>query len=206
METATTGPGPQALDEADLVARLRAGEPAAYEAVVRLYCDRLLATARRILRNEEDAREAVQDAFLAGFRGIHGFDGNARLFTWLHRIVVNTALMKLRRLRRHPEQPIDPLLPGFLDDGHQANPAAPWAESAEEILQRQENRRLVRACIDRLPESYRTVLVLRDIEELDTDTTARLLGVSPGVVKTRLHRARQALRALLDPHFRGGVA
>lgn len=120
--------------------------------------------------------------------------------------MVNTALMKLRRLRRHPEQPIDPLLPGFLDDGHQANPAASWAESAEEILQRQENRRLVRACIDRLPESYRTVLVLRDIEEMDTDTTARLLGVSLGVVKTRLHRARQALRALLDPHFRGGVA
>jgi RNA polymerase sigma-70 factor (ECF subfamily) len=199
-------PPQQAADEAVLLAGLRAQDPHAFEQLVRLHGVRLLALARRILRNEEDAHEAIQDAFLSAFKGIAGFDGAARLSTWLHRITLNASLMKLRCRRRQPEQPIDHLLPGFLEDGHQADPAQPWQESSQQLLERQETRALVRACIDRLPETYRTVLLLRDIEELSTEETARLLGVSDGVVKTRLHRARQALRALLDPHFRGGVS
>jgi RNA polymerase sigma-70 factor (ECF subfamily) len=207
MEEMTTGyPVGQPLDEAALLTGLRAQDALAYEQLVRRYCTRLLALARRILRNEEDAREAIQDAFLSAFKGIAGFDGAAQLSTWLHRITLNAALMKLRSRQRRPEQSIDPLLPGFLEDGHQANPAAPWQESAAHLLERQESRALVRECIDRLPETYRIVLLLRDIDELDTEETARLLEVSAGVVKTRLHRARQALRTLLDPHFRGGVS
>lgn len=190
-------------EEAVLLGGLRSKDPLAFEQLVRLYCTRLLAVASRILRNEEDAREAVQDAFLSAFKSLDGFDGAARLSTWLHRITLNAALMKLRRRQRHPEQPIEPLLPGFLEDGHQADPAAPWQESAVQLLVRQETRELVHRCIDRLPEAYRTILVLRDIEELDTEEAARLLVVSTGVVKTRLHRARQALRSLLDPYFRG---
>jgi RNA polymerase sigma-70 factor (ECF subfamily) len=206
-DMATTRLHPEGVDEAELVASLRTGDPAAYEKLVRLYGPRLLSAARRILRNEEDAREAVQDAFLSSFRGIHGFDGGvSRLSTWLHRITINAALMKLRRLHRQQELPIDTLLPTFHDNGHPARLAVPWQESGDRIAERQENRLLVRACIDQLPETYRTVLLLRDIEEFDTEETANLLGVSPGVVKTRLHRARQALRALLDPHFRGGAA
>ena len=189
--------------EAALLAGLRAGDGAAFEALVRAYGVRLLATARRFLRHEEDARDAVQEAFLAAFKAIQGFDGRARLSTWLHRITINAALQKLRSCRRRQEQPIEPLLPQFLPDGHQANPAAEWLEPADAVLQRRELFALVHACIDRLPEAYRTVLLLRDIEELDTEETARLLGVSAGVVKTRLHRARQALRVLLDPHLRG---
>jgi RNA polymerase sigma-70 factor (ECF subfamily) len=182
---------------------LRAQDAAAFERLVREHYARLLAVARRILRNEEDAIEAVQDAFLSAFKGLTGFDGNARLATWLHRIAVNAALMKMRRRPPRPEISIDELLPTFLDDGHQANPAAPWREHGPEALARQETCQLIRDCIDRLPEAHRTVLVLRDIEGLDTEETAGLLEVSVGVVKTRLHRARQALRALLDPHFRG---
>ena len=83
---------------------------------------------------------------------------------------------------------------------------APWQDTAEQLLSLQETRAIVRTKIDELPESYRTVLLLRDIEEMNTDETARMLGVSEGVVKTRLHRARQALRTLLDPHFGGGDA
>jgi RNA polymerase sigma-70 factor, ECF subfamily len=189
-------------DEAALLVGLRAGDGAAFEALVRTCCGSLLATARRFLRHEEDARDVVQEALLAAFKAIQGFDGRARLSTWLHRITVNAALQKLRS-RRRQEQPIEPLLPRFLPDGHQANPAAEWPEPADAVLQRRELLALVHACIDRLPEAYRSVLLLRDIEELDTEETARLLGVNPGVVKTRLHRARQALRALLDPHLRG---
>ena len=189
--------------EAALLAGLRAGDGAAFEALVRAFGVRLLATARRLLRHEEDARDVVQEAFLAAFKAIQGFDGRARLSTWLHRIAINAALQKLRGRQRRHEQPIEPLLPQFLPDGHQANPAAEWPEPADAVLQRRELFALVHTCIDRLPEAYRTVLLLRDIEELDTEETARLLGVNPGVVKTRLHRARQALRVLLDPHLRG---
>jgi RNA polymerase sigma-70 factor, ECF subfamily len=191
------------VDEVALLAELRAGDGAAFEALVRAYGGSLLATARRYLRHEEDARDVVQEALLAAFKAIQGFDGRARLSTWLHRITINAALQKLRSHERRHEQPIEPLLPQFLPDGHQANPAAEWPEPADAALQRRELYALVHACIDRLPEAYRTVLLLRDIEELDTEETARLLGVNPGVVKTRLHRARQALRVLLDPHLRG---
>jgi RNA polymerase sigma-70 factor (ECF subfamily) len=194
-----------AADEAALLAGLRAGDEATFEALVRAHGGLLLAAARRLLQNEEDARDAVQEAFLAAFKGIGGFDGRARLSTWLHRIILNAALQKLRRRRRRREQPIEPLLPQFLADGHQANPAAEWPEPAGAGLERRELCALVHRCIDRLPGTYGIVLLLRDIEELDTEETAEALGLSPGAVKTRLHRARQALRALLDPHLRGGA-
>jgi RNA polymerase sigma-70 factor (ECF subfamily) len=185
--------------DAALVGRLRAGDDAAFAELLRAYGPRLLVVARRLLPNEEDARDALQDACLSAFRALAGFDGKSRLGTWLHRIVVNAALQKLRRRRCRPEQPIDDLLPTFLEDGHRANPGPAWR--APTALERQETHALVRACIDRLPEDFRTILLLRDIEQLDTDTTAQLLGLSNAAVKTRLHRARQALRTLLDPHF-----
>jgi len=184
-----------------LLERLRAGEDAAYEELVRTYAGRMLAVARRFLRSEEDSRDAVQDAFLSAFRNIEGFEGQARLSTWLHRIVVNASLMKLRTRRRKPEQLIDDLLPGFIEDGHMENPAAEWRHTADPA-ERNELRALVLAKIQELPEGYRNVLVLRDIEDRDTEETAELMGLSVGAVKTRLHRARQALRGLLDPHLR----
>jgi len=192
--------------EAALVARLRAGEEAAFAELVKAQGGRLLAVAQRMLRNEEDARDAVQDAFLSAFRALDRFDGAARLSTWLHRIVVNAALMKLRTRRRKPESSIEELLPTFLEDGHAAQPSVPWRDASEGELDRRETRELVRRSIDALPETYRTILLLRDVEELDTGEAARLLGVTTNAAKTRLHRARQALRALLDPHLREGGA
>lgn len=188
---------------ADLSARLRAGDAAAFEALVRDEGGRMLAVARRLLRVEEDARDAVQEAFLSVLKSIDSFAGEARLSTWLHRIVVNAALMKLRTRRRRPERSIEEMLPTFLSDGHQAQSPSPWRQSVSGELERAETRALVRNQIDELPEAYRTVLILRDIEELDTEETARLLSCSVNAVKTRLHRARQALRTLLAPHFSG---
>jgi RNA polymerase sigma-70 factor (ECF subfamily) len=189
-------------DEESLLARLRAGENAAFEQLIRAYGGRLLAVARRFLPVEEDARDAVQEAFTSAFRSIESFEGNARLSTWLHRIVVNAALMKLRTRRRKPEQSIEDLLPGFLENGHLERPASPWRKDALEGLEREALRALLNEKIQMLPERYRNVLLLRDIEELDTQETAKLMGISEGAVKTRLHRARLALRELLEPHMR----
>jgi RNA polymerase sigma-70 factor, ECF subfamily len=187
--------------DAALLSRLRAGEPAAFEELVRAETGKLLAVARRILPTEEDARDAVQDAFLFAFRSLDRFQGQARLSTWLHRIVVNAALMRLRTARRKREDPLDPLLPTYKNDGHHAERFATWDDPATTI-ERAENKALVRRLIGELPDGYRTVLLLRDIEGLDTEETAKLLETTPNAVKVRLHRARQALRTLLAPHFR----
>src|SRR5437868_5864596 len=114
------------LDETRLLARMQAGDEDAFEACVRAYCGRLLAVARRILRNEEDANDAVQDTFLSAFTDIGRFKGDSRLGTWLHRIAVNAALGRLRKLQRHPEKPIEDLLPHFGDGEHQSDPPMPW--------------------------------------------------------------------------------
>jgi RNA polymerase sigma-70 factor (ECF subfamily) len=204
-DKAGRAPAPQPPDDdAQLVAALRAGDERASEQLVRAHGGRMLAVARKFLSNEEDARDAVQEAFLSAFKSIDRFQGQARLSTWLHRIVVNAALARLRSRRGKDERPIDDLLPRFLADGHQADPVVEWRDASDALLEREETRALVRDAIEQLPDAYRTVLLLRDIEGLETDETARLLGVTTGVVKTRLHRARQAVRKLLDPHLRAG--
>jgi RNA polymerase sigma-70 factor (ECF subfamily) len=178
-----------------------------HERIVPEVGGRLLQVARRILRDEEDARDAVQDGLVSALGALDTFRDGARLSTWLHRIVVNAALMKLRARRRRPETPIESLLPVF--DAITQRPAAPvaaWPESAEAALQRREIRLLVHRCIDRLPEAHRAVLRLRDIDDLDTVEVAAALGLTPNAVKIRLHRARQALRTLLAPHMTPAAA
>jgi RNA polymerase sigma-70 factor (ECF subfamily) len=189
--------------DAALIAGLQAGESGAFETLLRDYGPRLLRLARRFLANEEDARDALQDAMVAVYRSIGNFESGSALLTWLHRIVVNSALMKLRTKKRHPEEDIEQYLPRFLKDGHQQSPSTPWTESAQSVLEREELRAAVHEAIDKLPEAYRIVLTLRDIEELSTAETAEILGVTKNVVKIRLHRARQALRTLLDKPMRG---
>lgn len=195
------GPDPAGWTQSELVAALQRHEATAFEWLVRHYSGRLLATARRLLRDEADCADAVQEAFLSAYRSIDGFEGNATLTTWLHRIVVNCCLMLLRKQRRRNETSIDDLLPQFDRTGHRIDPGRGWRSTPDEELLKSETRALVRRLIDQLPDDYRIVLLLRDIEELDTEETARLLQVTVGTVKTRLHRARQALQTLLTPHF-----
>ncbi len=166
---------------------------------MRGHAPRLFAVACRILKNDQDGADAVQEAFASAFQAISSFDGNSSLGTWLYRILVNACLMKLRYDIRHPVVSIEALCPRFDRTDHQVDPIVPWVEDPTALLVRAELRDQVRACINELPDAYRTVLLLRDIDELDTQQTAELLGVSLSVVKTRLHRARQALRTLLEP-------
>ena len=143
----------------------------------------------------------LQEAYASAFKSIGRFEGNAKLSTWLHRIVVNMALMRLRTRKRKPEESIEPLLPAFKDDGHMMQAAGQWDDGADVALERAEVQSYVRAQIDKLPDTYRTVLLLRDIEEMSTNDVATLLDTTENAVKIRLHRARQALRGLLAERF-----
>jgi len=186
-------------EEADreLVAQLQRGDDQAYESLVRQHGRAMLAVARRMLRNDDDAREAVQDAFLQAFRAIPRFRAEARLSTWLHRIVVNAALMRLRSAGRRPTVAIDDLLPTFDEEGHHAEHIRPLPLSVDSALESAETRAEVRRCVEQLPEQHRAVIVLRDLQELSTAEAATVLGITENAVKIRLHRAHQALRTLL---------
>jgi RNA polymerase sigma-70 factor, ECF subfamily len=189
-------------EEGRLIERLRAGDDDGFELLVRKYGGRMLATAQRILQNESDARDAVQEAFLSVFRSIADFAGEAALGTWLHRIVVNAALMQIRSRRRRAEEPIEQLLPRFDESGD-------WVEHpltgtrVGDLQESRERLALMRKCLEKLPERYRVVLLLRDIEDLDTEQTARMLSTTPTAVKVRLHRARQALKTLIEREAAG---
>ncbi len=187
---------------ATLLDGLRSGDQHAYEELVLHFSGRLFSTARRYLRSDADACDAVQNAFVCAFKSIASFNGDSQLSTWLHRIVVNCALMHLRARRRRGEienVEIDDLLPRFDASGN-------WIEhklfspAAYLSVEASETKALVRQCIDLLPENYRTVLILRDIDELDTEEAGRSLNLTPSTVKVRLHRARQALKVLLERH------
>lgn len=167
-----------------LVSRLRAGEGAAYDEVFRTHAATMAAVARRFFGDTPDADEAVQDALVAVFRAIGRFEESCQLTTWLHRVTVNACLMKLRSRRRSR-------LVAF--DGDVAT------EDTGDAVARAEAGDRVRAGVAQLPEAYRTIINLREWEGLSTDEAATRLGTTPGVVKTRLHRARHALRAILEP-------
>ena len=184
--------------EDSLVRRLRAGDEREFEALVRANAPRMLSTATRILGNEDDAADAVQEAFIQAIRSLERFRGASRISTWLHRIAVNEALKKLRARRRAAERPIEELLPRFAEGGSRLEATPAWPQSPEEHLERRETRQAVRRCVGKLPQDYRLVLLLRDVEELNTEEAATALAIRPGAVKTRLHRARMALRELIE--------
>ena len=172
------------------------------EAFVRANIGWMLALAERLLRDRAQAEDVVQEALLKALDGLPAFEGRARLETWLRRITVNTAISRLRKRNRLAEQPIDELLPEF--DRFDCRVEARWThlESVEDVLASEERRRLVVESIGALPDAYRLVLQLRDIEQYDTAEVAELLDISVSNVKVRLHRARAALKKLLEPLLR----
>ncbi len=176
------------------------------EAFVRAYIGWMLALAERLLGDRALAEDVVQESFMRAFDGLASFEGRATVESWLHRITVNAALSKLRQLRRRAEQSIDEHLPEF--DSYDCRIEAPWSQlaSAEEIMESEDRRRRVYETIGRLPDSYRLVLQLRDIEGYDTKEVAEILELSVSNVKVRLHRARAALKKLLEPVLREEVS
>ena len=186
-----------------LVAAARDGNRAAFEAIMRRHNRQMFRTARAILQNEADAEEAVQEAYLKAFLHLDGFAGGSRLSTWLVKITVNEALGRLRR--RMPGHGRDDLQPADLAE--EAMNERTCAETSPEAAAAQsEIRRQLEAAIDALPQAQRTVFMLRAVEEFSTEDTAACLGIPPETVKTRLHRARQALRRRLQHRVAAALA
>lgn len=187
------------------MARARGKDEAAFEELVSRYEDKLYRLAMRFVRNETDAQEILQDAFLSAWRNLPTFEGRAQFGSWMYRVTVNAALMLLRSRNRHPEVTVDDVEPASLNqavmESGQMRSNADWSQRPDDQLQSDELRQHIAVSVDALPEGLRTVFLLRDVDELSTEDTAELLGLSIPAVKTRLHRARLALREAIGRYF-----
>ena len=183
-------------DDAELLARTAAHELGAFEGLMRRHNSRLFRVARAILKDDAAAEDAVQEAYLEAFRHAGDFRGDAQVSTWLTRIVINHSLMRLRRMKR------DRVVVPFESEGADGSvaveePRDERAESPATSTLRAEVRRLLERRIDELPSAFRTVFVMRDVEEMSVQETADLLGIPQATVRTRLFRARALLRQAL---------
>jgi RNA polymerase sigma-70 factor (ECF subfamily) len=192
-------PVPAADDEADLVARAQAGDLAAFETIVQRYEPRIFRLARHMLGDAADAEDVLQETFIKVFAKIGQFQRHSRLYTWIVRIAVNEALMKLRR-RRGTVVSLDEEVAG--SDGTLPREISDWHPNPEQQFQTTELGEILQQGLDSLSLPYRLVFQLRDIDELSTEETAEALGLSVPAVKSRLLRARLQLRERLAKHFR----
>jgi RNA polymerase sigma-70 factor (ECF subfamily) len=195
-------PAAASVSDEELVARARAKDFAAFEQLLDRYEDKIFRLAYRFVRNETEAKEVLQDTFLSIWRKLDTFKGDSQFGSWLYRVAANTALMRLRAQRRHPEVSTEELPIGYLDNyGQLPSPGENWAKRPDDELQSDELRRHIQSAVDALPEIYRTVFLLRDVEGLSTEETGEILDISVPTVKTRLHRARIALRDHISTYF-----
>jgi RNA polymerase sigma-70 factor (ECF subfamily) len=185
--------------DADLIARIRAGDKSACEDCVQRHAPGIYRLALRLMHNEEEAEDVMQETFLNAFKAIDRFDGRSELLTWLYRIAYNAAMARLRR--RQPEsvpveEAADPqdgsLVPKELFD---------WSSLPERELEKAELRAEMEKAVLDLPEKLRSVFVMREMEDLSTEAVAEALGIKVDLVKTRLHRARLGLRERLSAYF-----
>ncbi|MGH9580215.1 MAG: sigma-70 family RNA polymerase sigma factor [Terriglobales bacterium] len=186
-------------DEAVLIERILDGEKELFYELIRPYERSVFLTAYSVLKNEADAEEVAQESFLKAFRHLDSFRGDARFHTWLVRIVLNEARMRFRKDRKHLFDSIDAEPAGELPPHSQR--IADWREVPSEILERTEVRAEIVRALAELSESYREVLILRDVQQLSISETADVLGVTPATVKIRLFRARLRLRDHLAPRL-----
>ena len=190
---------PHPENESELVAAAKAGDVAAFTDLVTRYERRIYRLAMNITSNREDAEDVMQEAFLKAYQHLDGFQGDSRFYTWLVRITVNEALMRLRKRRPNQvslDEPVvsdDDLMPRDIED---------WGPSPEQRFAQSELGEILQQAIEGLEPAFRTVFILRDIEELSTEDVARLLGLSVPAVKSRLLRGRLKLRQKLNRSFR----
>lgn len=197
---AKTGTRATKKDE-ELVAGLQRGDAEAIEALVEQYGRWIHRVASRVLGDPRDAEDVTQDVLLVVIRKVGTFKGEAAFSSWLYRIAVNAAYGRLRWRRARAEVALEPLLPVFDSEGRHVRPVVDWSPRVEDPAAAGEARAALERAIARLPDEYRIVLVLRDVEGLTNEATADSLGLTVAAVKSRLHRARLALRQQLADFF-----
>jgi RNA polymerase sigma-70 factor, ECF subfamily len=187
-------------EELALVERSRAGDAAAFGELVRQYERKIYSLAKHITQNDEDAEDVLQESFLKAYTHLDSFHGDSKFYTWLVRIAVNEALMKLRKRKSDRTVSLDE--PQDTGEDIVTREIAVWEDDPEKKYSREELAEILETAVQSLKPSFRTVFVLRDIEELSTEETAEALGISIPAVKSRLLRARLQLREKLTRHFR----
>src|SRR6266446_1139944 len=195
---ATTEPG--VFDEQALVARAREGDAAAYTELVGRYERKIFRLAKHITQNDEDAEDVLQETFMKAFGHLKDFQGQSKFYTWIVRIAVNESLMKLRKRKSDRSVPLDE--PVDTGEDTVVREIAVWEENPEQQYSREELGGILDEAVESLRPAFRTVFVLRDIEELSTEETAEALGISVPAVKSRLLRARLQLREKLTRFFK----
>ena len=192
------------MDEAQLIDLARQGDFDAFAALVTSSQGKIYNHLLRMVGNPEDARDLLQESYLSAFRNLKSFQGGSAFSTWLYRIATNHALMKLRR--KNPETVgLDEIAVPTHEELKQRT-ITDWALDPNQAMLRKEVRQVLDRAIQSLPPTYRSVALLRDVEDLSTAETAEVLGISEGAVKTRLHRARLALREKLSEYFEGDTS
>ena len=187
-------------EESLLVEAARAGDIAAFESLVRRYDRNVFRIAQHITQNREDAEDVVQDAFLKAYQNLGQFQGQSKFYTWLVRIAVNEALMRLRR--RRPERIVSIDEDVKTEEDSMPREIADWSPNPEQLYTQSELKEILGKTIQGLPPGFRTVFVLRDVEGLSTEETAAALDLSVPAVKSRLLRARLQLRERLNKYFK----
>jgi len=193
-------PTPTGIDESILVAQSREGNTSAFAELVRRYEGKIFRLAQHVTQNREDAEDVLQETFMKAYEHLDQFQGNSKFYTWIVRIAVNQALMKLRRRKTGKTVSLDETI----DTGEDTvvREIATWDENPEQRFSREEMGEILDSAIQSLEPPYRSVFVLRDIEELSTEETAEALGLSIPAVKSRLLRARLQLREKLTRQFK----
>ena len=200
MRSTTTNTQDAAPDELSLVTRAREGDTSAFNDLVRRYERKIYRLAMNITQNAEDAEDVLQETFLKAFEHLGDFQGNSKFYTWLVRIAVNEALMKLRKRKSDRTVPLDE--PVDTGDETVVREIAVWDQDPETKYSQEELGGILKEAVESLRPAFRTVFVLRDIEELSTEDTAQALGISVPAVKSRLLRARLQLREKLTRFFK----
>ncbi len=193
-----TSEGPS--DE-QLVQLAKQGDFDAFDTLATRHQERLYRLGIRMLRNEQDAQEVVQESLLSAWKNLAKFESKSQFGSWIYRIAANAALMMLRTRRRHPEAPLEEAGLGESDEVPAGTTVTDWSKRPDTEFQSSELRAHIQAAVDALPEQSRVVFVLRDVEEMSTEETAELLHLSVPAVKTRLHRARLILREEIGRYF-----
>ncbi len=188
------------FDESALVAKAREGDLAAFNELVNTYSRKIFRLAKHITQNDEDAEDVLQETFLKAFEHLVNFQGQSKFYTWIVRIAVNESLMKLRKRKSDRTVPLDE--PVDTGEDTVVREIAVWDENPEQKYSREELGQILDEAVESLRPAFRTVFVLRDIEELSTEETAEALGISVPAVKSRLLRARLQLRERLTRFFK----